>query len=222
MFTSGFRSAVLVLLVVIAFSPAPVDSATAPARPESPAPVAAEPRDQSPAVITVVGDTPELEAEGWEAIRRLAEAGFDLPAVDLQVYGTTEPCRAPDGTGRVGVTIIYPDRYEVLSCGTMATLMHELAHVWEHHVLDDATRQALLDLRGLDSWSHETWSQAGGEHLAAVVSWGMAGTRQPMISPADDTSMAIAYELVTGTSAPILAERGLVLEDGRLRRRAAN
>ena len=38
-----------------------------------------------------------------------------------------------DGSFRAGVTLIYADRYEVLSCGEDATLIHELAHAWEHH-----------------------------------------------------------------------------------------
>jgi hypothetical protein len=169
-------------------------------------------------LTSVYGETAALEAAGREALARLAAEGFDLPVLDLKVFASTEPCRSPNGLGRAGVTTISADGYEVRSCGTMATILHELAHVWEHHNLDDAARRGFLDLRGLDSWSHEDWDRAGGEHLAWVVAWGLTGERPPMIRPIDDASLAVAYELATGAQPPTLVARGLVVADGRLRR----
>lgn len=224
MFRFVARIAALATLVIVSSSSAaagaPTDTAiaaTAPTLVDRPRRAAEVPIS----VTSIYGDSAELEATGRNALKRFSDEGLDLPAIDLRIYASEEPCRAPDGTGRAGVTTIYADRYEVRSCGTEATLFHELAHVWDHHVLDDSARRALLKLRGLDSWAHETWSSAGGEHLASIVAWALTGDRPPMISPADDASLATAYQLVTGTPAPTLAERGLALVDGRLRRISA-
>jgi hypothetical protein len=170
---------------------------------------------------TVYGETSDLEAAGRAALERFADAGLELPVVELALYESADPCRRPDGTERAGVTLIHAERYDVRSCGSAFTVMHELAHVWDHHNLDDERRAALLELRGLESWRHETWAAAGGEHSASIIAWGLTGVRPAMVPPSDDMSLAQAYELLTGGPAPTLTERGLELVDGKLRRVAS-
>ncbi len=199
---------------------AAVEAAAPAAEPVTVAPAeAAAPAAERPArTTTVYGETAELEAAAYAALQAFAAEGLELPVLELSVNESAEPCRRPDGTDRAGVTVIHGDRYEVLSCGSRFTLMHELAHAWDHHALDDAVRAAFLELRGLESWSHEVWGEAGGEHAASVVAWAFTGVRPAMVGPADDLALAKAYELLTGRSAPALSERGLELVDGRLRR----
>ena len=86
----------------------------------------------------------------------------------------------------------------------------------------DETRDALLALRGLETWSHEDWDRAGGEHLASIIAWGITGTRPTMISTdIDDASLAAAYELATGAPAPTLASEAWPSIDGKIRRVAS-
>lgn len=167
----------------------------------------------------IYGETPELEALGRRAVELFGSLGMELPVLDLYVYENPDPCRRRDGTFRSGVTIMGADSYTVLTCGSVFTLMHELAHAWEHHAMAETTRAALLELRGLETWSHEEWDRAGGEHLASIIAWGLTGERPKMISTGiDDASLAEAYELATGSPAPTLEERGLALIDGHVRR----
>ena len=90
----------------------------------------------------------------------------------------------------------------VHSCGNRWTLIHELAHAWDADTLDDETRHEFLHHQGLDSWHHETWNQAGGDHLASIVAWAFDGAHPSRIGHYDDEHLAVAYELATGTPVP--------------------
>lgn len=187
-----------------------------------PLPVAAEPTVDDvrapEATIVIEAATPELEAMTRAALEAMQGDGMTLPAVLIRLHDSAEPCRRPDGSARAGVTSISDAGYVVDSCGTVATLVHELAHVWEHATLDDDTRARFLELRGLESWTHDAWSKAGGEHFASIVAWGVTGVYPSRIGVDDLESLAVAYHLVTGTTAPSLRTEGLELREGRLRR----
>ena len=72
--------------------------------------------------------------------------------------GTIEA--AGQNAGSLGTTTT--GEYRIKICAGARTLLHELGHVWDKHNLTDDQRQAYLELRGLDSWSHGDWDQAGG------------------------------------------------------------
>ncbi|MGA9595174.1 MAG: hypothetical protein WBV06_03395, partial [Acidimicrobiia bacterium] len=89
-------------------------------------------------------------------------------------------------------------------CGSRSVLVHELGHVWDKNYLDDATRQRFLDFEGLETWNSDVWDQAGGEHLASVISWALDGTHPSRIGYYTDDHLAGAYELVFGATPPIM------------------
>jgi hypothetical protein len=77
--------------------------------------------------------------------------------------------------------------------------------VWDKNVLDDATRDKIMAQQCLDSWTHETWNQAGGEHLAAsIVAWAIEGAHPTRIGHYDRDYLTAANELVTGEQPPTL------------------
>jgi hypothetical protein len=181
-------------------APARVEVVPAPVTAET-TPVAADDQPAGPAADARIGaldvfvDAPEQLAVVRRAVGRFVEAGLELPTGELHMHADRTACARPDGM-----------------------LLHELAHLWDNHAMTDELRNALLELRGLDTWNHESWNQAGGEHLASIIAWGLGGGRPTSISQIDDVSLAIAYELITGSQPPALAERGYELRYGKVRR----
>lgn len=83
------------------------------------------------------------------------------------------------------------------------TVLHELGHEWEYQNVDAPTRQAFLDLRGLEAWvpadSDMPW-QEGIEQAAETIAWGLMD--QPIGIKIPDTAtqdLAEAFRLLTGT-----------------------
>lgn len=167
--------------------------------------------------LVVHGDSPELLADAEWAVGRFAAAGLELPGGELHLHDDRADCAAPDGRLRNGYMSGGPGGFELHVCTNRSVLLHELAHLWDNHAMTDELRTALMDLRGLETWNHDLWNQAGGEHLASIIAWGLGGGRPTSISQIDDASLATAYELVTGTAPLALTENGLELVDGRVR-----
>jgi hypothetical protein len=114
-----------------------------------------------------------------------AEHGADV----LLCFDEQDVCRSPD-------------------CGTYtfaarATVLHELAHVWEANQLDDADRERYLTRTGLATWfgAEVGWSARGGERAAEVLLWGLLGQVVPMPRIGDPPAeqLAAEFELLTGT-----------------------
>ena len=161
---------------------------------QAPAAPAEEPR-----VFTtqIYADTAEQRAMAESALDELAAAGFEMPPVTIYLHSDRAECSELNGyfVQIEGENIVH-------SCGNRWTLIHELTHVWDKNMLDDHTRERFMEHQGLDSWSHETWNQAAGEHLASIVAWALDGARPSRIGYYDDRHLAAAYELATGTPVP--------------------
>ena len=175
-------------------------------------------------LVVFVDTAAQLEDVRW-AVGRFADAGLDLPAGDLHMHRDPADCARPDGSARNAYMGGGSDGFALHICTNSSVLLHELAHLWDNHAMTDELRDALLDLRGLDTWRHEEWGHAGGEHLASIIAWGLGGGRPSRIAVAgnpsagiDDASLASAYELVTGSQPLALTERGLELRDGKVAR----
>lgn len=223
MYAETLRSVAVVALGISLSAQTLSPASAAPVQEVAPTAVIAEAEaDLAPRATTIISDSEELVTAAQRAIDMFAELGLELPPIDLRVYSTTAPCRRPDGSDRVGVTIMKESGYTVLSCGSYFTLLHELAHVWDHSSLDDDLRQKVLDLRGLDTWSHRVWNQAGGAHLASIIAWGLIGVRPTLISPNSEVSLAEAFQLATGSEVPTLTRRGLEVVDGHMHKAVAS
>ncbi len=149
--------------------------------------------------VVVFADTEAQVADVRFAVARFAEYGLELTEVEVRYFSDGDRCTSADGRTRAGYLAFGNGSYVVYNCGTVFTLLHELAHVWDVQSLDDETREAFLAARGLDSWTHEEWAHAGGEHFADVLAWGLqdGNVRPSRTTPNDDESLSQAFEIAT-------------------------
>ncbi len=113
------------------------------------------------------------------AMDRYREAGLSLPTIRLSFHSDSAPCegamgghRLEDGISRVYICVVEFGATRQLK--VKRTLLHEFAHAWDNHYLDDATRSAFMDLAGLDGWSFDTpYDERGSEHAAETITWGL-------------------------------------------------
>ena len=81
-------------------------------------------------------------------------------------------------------------------------VVHELAHAWEHHRIDDDRRDAFTEAFGLDNWNdhdHE-WGDRGIEMAANSIAYTLV-----QAEPTDNeniTRFGCSYELLTGHELP--------------------
>ncbi len=153
---------------------------------------------------TVYAESADQVALVAWALGRFERAGLELPPFELWYFADYAGCADPDDPSkqRAGYMAYGADSYTIFICGVEFTLLHELAHVWDVANLTDAERNRFLTERDLDEWSGVEWSQAGGEHLADVLAWGLqnGNVRPSRTKPNDDTSLRKAFELATGTA----------------------
>ena len=150
---------------------------------------------------TIHADTDEQYVMAESALAEMAAAGFELPAVTIHLHSDKAGCEQLNGyfVQIEGENIVH-------SCGNRWTLIHELTHLWDKNTLDEATRQQFMAHQGLDSWHHETWNQAGGEHLASIVAWALDGARPSRIGYYNDDHLADGYAIAAGQPPPTLQQ----------------
>jgi hypothetical protein len=126
------------------------------------------------AVFTYSGFTERHhELVDW-AMSLFDEAGLQLPSVHFIASPDFEDCR-----GRSGIARHHDRRSEITLCGDRLgpaydwMVLHELAHAFERHDLDDVRRGAFLELRGLAEWRNGDWHDRGAEHAAEIIAWGL-------------------------------------------------
>lgn len=180
-----FRTAVSLLAVLMAL---PLASGTSPSPTES------------------VPLTSAEEAVVAEAYAIYAAAGFDLPAdVRIEFHGDVEGC-----DGNLGLFTPSADLVQVCwrhehpgveARVQLQALVHELAHAWVHHNVDETTRAAYLERVGLSSWQDGVpWGERGIEHAAELI---MATLLDPPVTfidldVLDCNERHAAFELLTG------------------------
>lgn len=161
------------------------------------------PTDESPVLLELTSD--EVNLVGW-ARDRFALVGLDFPAVEISFHAEREPCNGNQGIyqddGRARVLVCIPDY------GTSAsnlqrerTLVHELAHAWEQANLDDAERQALLEILDADDWygPETAWEERGAERFAETIVWGLYDQlRRPTLIDTDCAEVHADFREITG------------------------
>ena len=132
------------------------------------------PKASAPAGTTRTNLT-EAQAQLVDSgIELLETAGLRLSGIDIVGYREVDGCY-----GRGGAAIDHGLRTEVRICvdgdGPTDdwTVIHELAHAWEHRNITDETRDVFLELRGLDAWRDGEWHERGAEHAAEILVWGV-------------------------------------------------
>jgi hypothetical protein len=154
-------------------------------------------RDQDSALTS----TQELIA--W-AEWRYADAGLDLPDVELFVHESLDDCE-----GFAGLFRGSRDGGEIHVCADddapqvvlHKTLLRELGHAWALHHLSDEDITGFVALRGLEHWAEPApWYRRGIEHAAEIMAWGLLERelRLPTIRPNDRASLEEAFRFLTG------------------------
>lgn len=186
-----------------------LDSGTLPNRPPVQVPDLTLPPSAELPGTKVYAENAEQVALVEEALARFDEAGLELPDVTIHLHSDRAKCGGSSGEPSNGYYTTRGDENIVHTCGSPAVLYHELGHVWDKHNLDDETRNAIMEQRGLDSWSHDVWNQACGEHLASTIAWALEGSYPYAIGYFTLEGLDATYELATGSRAPFMIEHGL-------------
>jgi hypothetical protein len=122
---------------------------------------------------------PDRELIEW-AIGRFDEVGLEVPGVRIVVDPADELCAgvhgrfvAGDRDPKIVLCLEHRESYEAVLY-RRRTMMHELAHAWDHATLTEQDRLALQPLLGVDTWYGGThqWEDRGAERLAETLVWG--------------------------------------------------
>ena len=137
--------------------------------------------------ITLLGDPgPEERAMVEWALDRFELAGLELP--DLRLEFKTAGCRSRGLYNRNTQTIEICD-------GRKMTLLHELAHAWDHFATFD--RDGFLALRELEFYFGPAGTAAadqGVEHIAEIVAWGLMDENTAVPGPAYPSQPIAEYQ----------------------------
>jgi hypothetical protein len=152
----------------------------------------------------IYGADAELEALIETAMERYHTAGLTLPALRIHVHDTSDGCN-----GASGLYSQLPPVDRIDLCTRLqATVLHELAHAWEHHTMSEDTRQTFLEHTGIEAWQSYgdvDWEDRGIEQAAQIIAWGLMDIQ---ITNTDRfLDELYQFELLTGTPSPRLPNR---------------
>jgi len=131
-------------------------------------------------------------------------AGLELPSLEIHVFGNYTGCDGLAGQfNRDGSGL----RVDFCS-GNSFTVLHEFAHAWEYHHVDDTVRDAFLELHDLASWrSREVpWAERGVEVAAETIAKGLLKRALPTWQCDDAALLDEGYALLTGERSPRFVE----------------
>ena len=165
--------------------------------------------EAEPTVITIEAPTHDHAQHALWALRRLEQAGIDLPTMTIVFHDNYEACGMRQGMLRIAGDQITLDECERLPHDIRRSLLHELVHAWDYgtDALTDDVRNDLLRLRNLQAWEGADleWEHRGAEHAAEIVAWGLMEARIQIPSSVWDAGsngteeLAEAYRLLTGS-----------------------
>jgi hypothetical protein len=135
------------------------------------------------------------------ALSLYAAADLELPALLIYVHETEEGCN-----GHPGIFNKDGSGHRVDICD-MLLLSHELAHAWELHNMDEATRLAFMEEAGLSNWNDPDTDHdlRGIEQAAKAIAIGVSSG--PIGADVVDLyhDQLDTYELLTGKPSPRIA-----------------
>lgn len=169
----------------------------------------AEPITADPATTPVLvfdGLAGDLERAEW-AFEQFSAANMDFPNLELRFSSDPQAC-----AGNAGLHRSRGAEHLVSICNSdqarrHLTVLHELAHVWAADNVDDSTRSAFLEARGLRQWNGTdvAWENKGTEHAAEIIAWGVNNrpcrlVPRAQIGERDLNDLSAQFELLTGSS----------------------
>lgn len=156
--------------------------------------------------IDIVNGSPEqIELVEW-GLGRFTAAGLALPEVATVAFPPTKLCLQGEHTGYASLgssTVRLDVCGDDAATGERRTVLHELGHAWNEQQIDEATRQAFLELRGLEAWTPSDPDtspyERAIEQAAETIAWGLMdqpiGIKLPDTTPED---LDEAFWLLTG------------------------
>ena len=151
--------------------------------------------------ITAPGATPEQQDRVGAAVALFENAGLELPAVEIVFNDDTGPCRGHAGLYFAADNAGDADVVQVCS-RLRIVLVHELAHAWEHHRIDDHARHDFTEHFGLETWNDHDhdWEDRGIEMAANAIAYTLV-----QAEPTDNENIVrfgCSYERLTGHELP--------------------
>lgn len=146
-----------------------------------------------------------------EAMELFESAGLTLPPLRIFVHATHEPCN-----GNLGLYSKGGDLHRIDLCDlTPWLIVHELAHAWERHNVDDETRDAFMAHTGAGTWNDHAQPHParGVEQAADAIAWGLIGHDLQPQSAGHHAEDLAHFEHLTGTVSPRLVEATSVTLD---------
>jgi hypothetical protein len=151
------------------------------------------------------------------SVDRFAVAGLPAPPLASVTFaGATGRCAGiagrvtPRGQGTADVLLCLDENElcrdeecAAFRLGAQQTVLHELAHVWEHRWLDDDQRARYREATGSPTWlgGDDAWADRAGERAAEVLMWGLLGrpTSLPRVGDPPCARLVDEFRLLTGT-----------------------
>jgi hypothetical protein len=127
-------------------------------------------------------------------------AGLELPDLEIYIHENYAGCDGLAGQfNRDGSGL----RVDFCS-GNSFTVLHEFAHAWEYHNVDDTTRDALVEMHGLETWrsSEVPWEERGVEVAAETIAKGLLERAFPEWQCEELELLNRGFRLLTGRSSP--------------------
>jgi hypothetical protein len=161
-----------------------------------------------PVVIKIVAATVRQAQHAEWALARFEAAGLELPSLTIVFHDDYQSCGMREGVLRIVGEEVTIDECQNDPSRSRRSLLHELAHAWDHvgGSIHADTRLDFLTLRGLQSWDDDDlpWNQRGQEQTAEIIAWGLMHQPAPIPTSvgdhgAQDTlSLTTAFILLTG------------------------
>jgi hypothetical protein len=151
-----------------------------------------------PVSVMQAGSVPQVENVA-AALDLFAEAGLELPPIDVYLHADDEGCDENLGLYTPGSEI---DRIDVCTDRLFITL-HEFAHAWENRSATDEARQGLLDGLELEAWTggDVNYRKRGIEAAANLIAWGLIAPSVAESGLSPDTDRLDLFVSFTGVAA---------------------
>jgi hypothetical protein len=180
-------------------------------------PIATATASNSPAAAARVPEpTPTSDEQAiidW-AFALYADAGLELPDIEIGFYRTKDACEGSKGTYRpqpdgpaIARVCDWHEKPAMRSAWRRRTLIHELGHAWADHNLNEHQEAEYVEHRGATHWNDRTqpWETRAAEHAAEILTWGIIDQRMRVDFRIEfETScdeLADSYRLLTGLEA---------------------
>lgn len=155
--------------------------------------------------ITVTPATIEYEDVVVRAAQAFETAGLALPPVEVVFSDDDRDCDL-----HLGVFQSAREPWRITICSELAFVpVHELAHAWIEANVDEANRNAYVELRDKLSWnsSKHDWRERGVEDAAFVIQQNLMAKVDGELSE-EWESRASAFELLVGAPSPLRDNSG--------------